>query len=59
MKKIYTAPTATATHISCENMIAASMDVGGGDHVTDEGQVLSIERGWDSSNWTTKWGDEE
>lgn len=52
MKKTYLAPSTTATLIRFEGMLAASIKVGGDSKVTDENQVLSNDRLWDSSNWS-------
>jgi|UniRef100_UPI003FEE2231 hypothetical protein len=56
MKKTYIAPTSTAVNLVVEGMMALStdrnMDYSADETVTNEGNVLSNDRAWSSSNWT-------
>lgn len=56
MRKTYSAPIATIVDLTCEGMMAQSLEIGGSTTVTDENQVLSNGQGWSSDNWT---GDDE
>ena len=56
MRKTYSAPIATIVDLTCEGMMAQSLEIGGSTTVTNENQVLSNGQGWSSDNWT---GDDE
>ncbi len=56
MKKTYQAPTSTAVNLVVEGMMALStdrsMDYVADETVTNENNVLSNDRAWNSNNWT-------
>lgn len=55
MKKNYTAPEATLINLVVEGMMAASIKLSD-ETVKTEQDVLSNQKGWDSTDWS---GDED